>query len=167
MFCTSFMLKKCLEFFYLLDGSTTVLLETLFQDWSRAKHWFKHFSTLILSDFFLYFFCYQFWSGYENLLLRRWLQTWNQFTEWQIFVKNKKNLSLKVSFLRIRTRICLIFFLQWRIIVPENIFCHLFFDNFKLRKYAQFLSVRVRHSLYSQNTIISFECIFGQKSNKS
>ena len=94
----------------LRDGSTAVLLETLFQDWSRAKHWFKHFSTLILSDFFLYFFCYQFWSGYENLLLRRWLQTWNQFTEWQIFVKNKKNLSLKVSFLRIRIRICLNFF---------------------------------------------------------
>ena len=30
----------------LLAGSTAVLLETLFWDRSRAKHWFKHFSTL-------------------------------------------------------------------------------------------------------------------------
>ena len=35
----------------LLDGSTAVLLETLFQDRSCAKHWFKHFSTLAVTFF--------------------------------------------------------------------------------------------------------------------
>ena len=33
----------------LLAGSTAVLLETLFQDRSHAKHWFKHFNTLVLT----------------------------------------------------------------------------------------------------------------------
>ena len=30
----------------LLDGATAVLLETLFQNWSRAKHWFKNLNIL-------------------------------------------------------------------------------------------------------------------------
>ena len=45
--------KSVLNSQNLLAGSTAVLLETLFWDLSCAKHWFKHFSTLIIFLFYL------------------------------------------------------------------------------------------------------------------
>ena len=46
----------------LLDGATAVLLETLFQNWSRAKHWFKNSNILIIYAYDLFTYCINQWS---------------------------------------------------------------------------------------------------------
>ena len=53
MFCTTLVLEKCLRSRNLLAGATAVLLETLFQSRSCAKHWYKKLKPVTnnLSDY--------------------------------------------------------------------------------------------------------------------